>query len=247
MLLTVDIGNTNIVAGLFENDRLIKKFRFSTYLNDYKKQFFSFKGAFIEGVIISSVVPAVEKNIGRILNRLFGIEPFFLNAATFNGLMKILLKNKNEIGVDRLADSYAAMILYGKPLIVIDFGTATTFCAVDKKGSYLGGAISPGVAISRDALHEKTAKLPLVALKVPVKAIGGSTVSAMQSGIIYGYAGIVESLVKRFREKLGKKTRVVATGGLAGIISSQTDIIDVVDPDLTLKGLNLIWKAIWKS
>jgi len=246
MLLAVDIGNTNIVAGSMDGWTVKKVIRFSTDSDDHKKEFSAFKNKFIEGIIVSSVVPEIDKKLGKALKALFGISPFFVTAGSFKGLMNIMLKNKREIGVDRLVDSYAAVKLYGKPAIVIDFGTATTFCAVNAKGHYLGGAISPGVSISRDALHEKTAKLPLVELKVPRKAIGDSTVSAMQSGIIYGYVGIVEGLVARFKKVLGSRAKVVATGGLAGIISTQTDIIDIVDPDLTLKGLGLIWQKIWK-
>lgn len=246
MLLAIDIGNTNIVVGWLDGLLVKKVVRFSTSSGDYVKEFSKFKKGFTEGVIISSVVPEADKKVAKALKSLFPVNPYFVSSASFTGLMQIMLKNKKEIGVDRLVDSFAAMELYGKPAIVIDFGTATTFCAVNKKGRYLGGAISPGVSISRDALHEKTAKLPLVELKVPKKVIGDSTVSAMQSGIIYGYVGIVEGLVARFKKVLGSRAKVVATGGLAGIISTQTDIIDIVDPDLTLKGLSLIWQKIWK-
>jgi len=135
---------------------------------------------------------------------------------------------------------YAAQKLFGKPLIVIDFGTATTFCAVDKNGAYLGGAIAPGVNLSRSSLHEKTAKLPLVDLKFPKKVIGDDTVSAMRSGIFWGYVGITEKMVRLFKEKLGKNAKVIATGGLAGVIAGKTDIIDTIEPNLTLIGLRMI-------
>lgn len=247
MLLAIDIGNTNIVASLCENGKIKDSIRFETADKRIFKFLSSFKKVFIEGAIISSVVPKMDKNIASMIAKIYGVRPFFISAEIFAGIMGIGLKDKKEIGSDRLANAFAAAKLYGKPSIIIDFGTATTFCAVDRKGRYLGGAIAPGVAISRDALHEKTAKLPFVDLKFPSAVIGGNTVLAMQSGILYGYVGIVESLVKRFKKVLGRTSCVIATGGLAEKISSKTDIIDIVDPDLTLKGLAMLWEKIWKT
>lgn len=247
MLLAIDIGNTNIVAALCENGKVKDSVRFETADKRAFGFLSSFKKAFVEGVMVSSVVPKIDKKIASMIEKIYDVRPFFVSADIFAGIMGIGLKNKEEIGSDRLVNAYAAARLYGKPAIIIDFGTATTFCAVDKKGRYLGGAIAPGISISRDALHEKTAKLPLVDLKMPSAVIGRDTVSAMQSGILYGYVGIVEGMVERFKKILGKDAYVIATGGLAGKISSKTDIIKTVDPDLTLKGLYMLWEQIWKK
>lgn len=246
MLLAIDIGNTNIVVGLFDDDKLIKSNRFISKTNAFQDYFFKklsqFKRLKIKAVIIASVVPQINKKIRSAIVKLFDIEPFFINADSFKGLLEINVKNKSEVGADRLINAYAAKKIYGKPIIIIDFGTATTICAVDKKGRYLGGAIAPGIAISRDALQEKTAKLPLVDLKFPKKVIGHNTVSAIQSGILLGYLGLIEGLVKRFKQELDYNAKVIATGGLAKIISSKTDIIDKIDMDLTLKGLMMQYK-----
>lgn len=245
MLLAIDIGNTNIVAALCDRDRIRDSVRFDTADPRTSKFLSMFKGVFVEGAIVSSVVPKMDKTVFQLIQKLYGIKPTFVSAGMFDGIMGIRAQNKKEIGADRLVNAYAAAQIYGKPSVIIDFGTATTFCAVSSSGEYLGGAIAPGVAISRDALHEKTAKLPFVELTFPSSVIGGSTVSAMQSGILFGYVGIVESMVERFKKILGKNAVVVATGGLAEKISSKTDIIMVVDRDLTLKGLDLLWKKIW--
>lgn len=243
MLLAIDIGNTNIVVGLFDDEKLIKLNRFVTKTDASPDYFFKklsqFKKSKINAVIVASVVQLLNKNIRIAIVKLFNLEPLFVNADSFKGLLDIKVKNKNEVGTDRLANAYAAKKLYATPVIIIDFGTATTVCAVDKKGRYLGGAIAPGIAISRDALFEKTAKLPLVDLKFPKKVIGDNTVLAMQSGILFGYLGLIEGLVKRFKKELGYDVKVIATGGLAKIICSKTDIIDKIDMELTLKGLML--------
>ncbi len=246
MLLAIDVGNTNIVAALCDSGRVHDLIRFET--SDKRAGTFlsAYKNIPVEGIIISSVVPKLDGAIRSDIRRVYGAEPIFVSSDIFKGIMDISLPARAEIGADRLVNAYAARIIYGKPAIIIDFGTATTFCAVNAKGAYIGGAIAPGIGISRDALHEKTAKLPLVELKYPKSVIGQDTVSAMQSGILYGYVGIVEGLVGRLKKVLGRGTRVIATGGLAGKISSKTDIIEVVDPDLTLKGLELLWKKIWK-
>ncbi len=247
MLLAIDVGNSNIVVTVFSNDKPKKTIRIDTcackasgFLSEFKKLKFA-------GVIVSSVVPSCNSHIARVTKKLFNINPYFVDSSSFLRILQIDLKNRKEIGSDRLVNVFAAKILYGTPLIIIDFGTATTFCAVDHRGHYLGGAIAPGVAISRDALHEKTAKLPRVDISFPKKVIGDDTISAMKSGIFYGYVGIVEGLVVRFRQIIGNNAKVIATGGLSKIIASETDIIDIIDQDLTLKGLNMLWKAIWKN
>ncbi len=247
MLLALDIGNSNIVAGIFSNGSLIKTSRTDTNSNKLTKWLKSFKKGLVEGVIISSVVPKVDKKITSDIRSTFNINPMFITSDLMKQILDIKPPKKHEIGADRLVNAFAVKKLYGKPAIIIDFGTATTFCALSKNGEYLGGAISPGIAISRDALHEKTAKLPFIELKPIRKAIGEDTKKAMLSGILLGYAGIVEKITGEFRNMIGKNATVIATGGLAGLIAGQTDIIDIIDKDLTLKGLKLIWDEVWRS
>jgi len=247
MLLTIDVGNSNIVFGLFKDDILKKKARFGTSPKALRAELLKIKDLFIEGVMVSSVVPELDSLLKRTIIDIFRINPYFVSNHTFKKIMPLRMPKPAEVGADRLVDAYAAKQLYGKPSVVVDFGTATTFCAVNGRGEYLGGAICPGVAVSRDSLHEKTAKLPLVDLKFPGRAIGGDTVSAMKSGLLFGYIGIVEGMVERFRKEMGGRPRVIATGGLAGIIAKGTDIIDIVDPGLTLKGLQMIWGRIWQT
>lgn len=227
MLLAIDIGNTNIVFGLFKGKKLVKTWRFPTY----KYSLPQIKG--LEQVIVCSVVPKIDRSIKLKLKKKYGVDAYFVNAN--NIPLKIKLKNKKEIGADRVVDAYAALKLYGAPVIVVDFGTATTFDVVDEKGSYVGGLIAPGVYMARDALYLKTAKLPKVEIKKPKLLIGNDTVSAMQSGLYYGYIALVEGMINKL-----KKAKVVATGGLAGLICKGTRVIDTIDKDLTLKGLYLI-------
>jgi len=167
------------------------------------------------------------------------ITPLVVGAGIKTGV-RISLDNPREVGADRVVNAAAAHRLYGGPLIVIDLGTATTLDAVSEEGDYLGGAIAPGIGIAADALFERAAKLPRVELIRPKKAIGRNTVAAMQSGIIFGYVGLIEGIVARMKKELGGKVRVIATGGLAGIIAEETNVVDILDPDLTLVGLRLI-------
>lgn len=246
-ILAVDIGNSNIVAGVFSAGGLKNVFRSNTSIKSFKIAINKYRNERVECVIVSSVVPSINKGISSLILKTFKIKPNFVTFAAFRGRFSTSLKNRSEIGADRLVNAFAAKILYGQPVIIIDFGTATTFCVVDKKGCYLGGAISTGVAISRDALHEKTAKLPLVELKFPKGIIGHDTVSSMQSGILWGYVGMVEKIVNLMKNRVGQKAKVIATGGLAKIIAGETDIINIVDQELTLKGLCLIGEKICKS
>jgi len=237
MLLAVDIGNTNIVIGLFKADKLVSKLRI---LSGGRAQVNKIRGGF-SSAIISSVVPRLTRVIARHLISRYKIRPIIVNWKKIKNL-KVKIGNRSRIGVDRLVNAVAAKSLYGCPLVIIDFGTATTFCAVDKKGDYLGGAITSGLAISRDVLHERTAKLPAIEIRRPSRAIGRDTVEAMRSGLFFGYVDMVEGMIKRFKSVIGKRSKVIATGGLAKLIASGTDKIDVVDQDLTLKGLNMIYK-----
>ncbi|MFH1710636.1 MAG: type III pantothenate kinase [bacterium] len=237
MLLAVDIGNTNIVLGLFNKNRLTGKQRILT--GHYAR--IKATGR-VDAAIVSSVVPRLTGIICRDIEKRQKVRPVVVSWKTIKGL-KIALKKKQQVGVDRLINAVAVKCLYASPAVIIDFGTATTFCALDRNGRYLGGAITSGLAISRDVLHERAAKLPLIKIKKPKSAIGQDTVEAMRSGLFYGYIDMVEGMIKRFKAKLGQKAKVIATGGLSKTIASGTKMIDIVDMDLTLKGLNIIYRG----
>jgi len=249
MLLAIDIGNTTVALGVFTGDKLKATWRLSTdvhkladeyaslLLNLLKLEGLSFVD--IDKAIISSSVPPLVTTFEELCKRYCRVTPLVVGAGIKTGV-KISLDNPREVGPDRVVNAAAAHRLYGGPLIVIDLGTATTLDAVSEEGDYLGGAIAPGIGIAADALFERAAKLPRVELTPPKKAIGKNTVAAMQSGIIFGYVGMIEGIVVRMRKELGGKVRVIATGGLADIIASETNVIDVLDPDLTLVGLRLI-------
>lgn len=250
MLLAVDIGNTNTVLGLFQGDRLICRLRItsdpSKNINRYAKEISGIKKdkrTAYEAAIVSSVVPALDNLIEKAVKKVFNCRVIFVKWQLIKGL-KITLSGKGSIGIDRLVNAWAAYRLYGGGAVIIDFGTATTFCALDREGRYMGGAITSGLAISRDVLHERTAKLPMIEIKKPKNTIGKDTVSAMQSGLYFGYIDLVEGMIKRFKKEIGGRVKVIATGGLAGVISKGTGMIDVVDPDLTLKGLKLIYNEM---
>ena len=234
MILAIDIGNTNIVFGLFKGKKLVKSWRFATY----KYTLPQIKG--LAQIVICSVVPKIDRSFKEKIKIKYGIEPFFVTA--YNIPLNIKLKNKNEIGADRIVDAYAALELYGAPVIVVDFGTATTFDVISKNKDYLGGAITPGIMLARDALHERTAKLPKVEVKMPKLLIGNDTVSAMQSGLYYGYIALVEGMIAKLKAQSSKlkSANVIATGGLASLICKGTRVIDTIDMNLTLKGLYLI-------
>jgi len=260
MLLTVDVGNTNIVQGIFEGDTLLVSWRLLT-LHDrtadelwvLTSQLLSSSGIEphqINGVVLSSVVPSLTQTMTEMMSRRFGKEVFHVNADN-SGLL-ICLETPDEIGADRLVNSVAALALYGKSnrsLIVVDFGTATTFDVVSASGEYLGGVICPGAEISADALFQRAARLPRVDVKKPDGLIGRTTESSMQSGLFFGHIAMVEGIVQRFERDLKDDTQVVciATGGLASSIASETTVIDHVNPDLTLTGLKLIWERNKKA
>ena len=235
MLLAVDIGNTNIVYGLFKGNKLISKHRILTLASADVKE-----AGKIDAAVISSVVPQITGAIAKRIQRRYGIKPVVLTWKNIRNLKFGSIK-KEQVGVDRIVNAVAVKELYGTPAVIIDLGTATTFCALDGAGRYLGGAITSGLAISRDVLHERTAKLPLVEIKRPKKVIGKDTIEAMRSGLYWGYVEMIEGMIRRFRKELGGKAFVIATGGLSALIAKGTKMIDIVDPDLTLKGLNLIY------
>jgi type III pantothenate kinase len=236
MLLAVDIGNTNIVVGLFKGGKLVNR---SRIISGAGSKMSSVRGK-IDAAIIASVVPELNADVSRMIKKLYKIKPIIVDYKMLKKL-KITVKEKGQIGVDRLVNAIAVKTLYGKPAIIIDFGTATTFCALDLQGRYRGGAITSGLAISRDVLFERTSKLPRVEISKPKRAIGQDTVEAMRSGLFFGYIDMVEGMVKRIKKELGSKPIIVATGGLSSVISKGTKIFDVVDRDLTLKGLNIIY------
>jgi type III pantothenate kinase len=250
-VLAIDIGNTNIVLGVYAGEELIAFWRMSTSPHRMPDElavlihsFFSYRGLSfgeIEDGILSCVVPPLLPVFEEFCTRYMEFEPLVVEPGTKTG-MRILYDNPQEVGADRIVNAVGAKALYGTPLIVIDFGTATTFDAISKSGDYLGGAISPGVTVASDALVQRTAKLPRVELVVPPRAIGRNTVNSMQSGIMYGYVSLVEGMVVRLREELGPDARVVATGGLADHIARYTSAIEAVDQNLTLEGLKLLYK-----
>lgn len=250
MLLVIDVGNTNIVLGIFKDQELVDHWRVSTdrlrttdeygvlirhlfYLNGVNSEE-------IDAIIISSVVPPVMPTLERMCQRYFGLTPLVIGPGV-KTVMDIKYDNPREVGADRIVNAVAAYEKFGGPVIIIDFGTATTFCAVDKKGTYLGGAICPGIGISTDALVQRTAKLPRIEVVQAEKVICRNTVESMQAGVFYGFVGQVDGIVSRMRKELGCKAKVVATGGLAVIVAPATDAIDVVEPMLTLEGLKIIY------
>ena len=249
MLLAIDIGNTNIAIGVFEDERLRATWRLGTDVHKLEDEYasvflnlLSLKGlafADIDCAIISSSVPPLVTVFEVLCQRYFEVSPMVVGPGTKTGV-RISIDNPREVGADRVVNAAAGHRLYGGPLIVVDFGTATTLDAVSEEGDYLGGAIAPGIGISAEALFEHAAKLPRVELVRPQTAIGRNSVSAMQSGIIFGYVGLIEGIVVRMRKELGGTAKVIATGGLADVICRETDIVDALEPDLTLVGLRLV-------
>ena len=250
MLLCIDVGNTNITFGLYEGDALGPHWRIRTIHDKMPDEYgilmdqlFRHQGYCAErvsGAVVASVVPPLTPVFVRICRDFFGQHPLVVDAGVRTGV-RILADNPREVGADRVADAAAVRALYGTPACVVDFGTATTFDAVSVDGDYLGGAIAPGIGIAAQALFERTAKLPRVELTKPPSVIGTNTVYSIQSGLLFGYVGLVEGMVARFKSELGPDTRVVATGGLAEIIARETKVIEVVDIWLTLHGLRIIY------
>jgi type III pantothenate kinase len=249
-LFCVDIGNTNVVMGLYQAQTLLTHWRIAT---DHQKMadeygvlvldLFDRGGqdpADVEGVIVASVVPPLTGIFDKLAQRYLHQKPLVVDAAIHTGV-QILLDNPQEVGADRVVNAVAAYRLTGGAACVVDFGTATTFDLISAEGDYMGGAIAPGIGIAAEALFQRTSKLPRTDLVRPPGPIGKNTVHAIQSGLLYGYVGLVEGLVARFRAELGPEMKVIATGGLASLIAAETDAVDAVEPWLTLEGLRLIW------
>jgi type III pantothenate kinase len=251
MILVFDVGNTNIVLGVYEDKKLIEHWRMSTSTHRTADEYavllnslFSGTGLTfkkIKAIIISSVVPPLMPLLDQLSKKYFGFSPLVVGPGIKTGI-QIKYENPREIGADRIVNAIAGYELYGGPLIIVDFGTATTFCAITARGEYLGGAIAPGIGISTEALFARAAKLPRVELVKPASVIGKNTVSSMQSGIVYGFAGQVDAIVTRMKKELPGNPTVIATGGLAELIAQESHTIDKVDQLLTLTGLRIVYE-----
>lgn len=251
MLLAIDSGNTNIVFAAFEGDKCRQQWRSSSdphrTADEYAvwlTQLMAIEGikpGDMTGAIIANVVPAAQHGLVTLCRRYFGCEPLVVGEGFDLGI-GVLVDNPEEVGADRLVNALAAAERYKVPVIVIDFGTATTFDVVDGKGNYCGGVIAPGINLSLEALHMAAAKLPRIAVKKPQQVIGKGTVAAMRSGVYWGYVGLIEGLVARIKAEFGAAMTVVATGGLASLFGEATGAIDQQDPELTLRGLMLAYR-----
>jgi len=251
MLLTIDVGNTNLTLGLYEGDQLGAHWRLATdhqrMPDEYGLQFLGLlqnAGKTIDdvdGISLASVVPPLTGRVIQACREYLKQEPLVVDTGIKTGI-KIRYEDPRAVGADRVADAVAVLKLYGGPACVVDFGTATTFNAVTKDGEYLGGAITAGINLAAEALFTHAAKLQRIDLQRPPSVIGRNTVHAMQSGLLFGYVSMVEGMVARFRSELGNGMKVVATGGLAEIVARETNVIDVIAPWLTLDGLRIIWE-----
>jgi type III pantothenate kinase len=251
MLLAFDIGNTSIHLGLFDGEQLTETWRVGVEREKLPDEYgvlilqlLAARGldtTAIDSCIIGCDVPPLTPTFEQVCRNYFGIEPLVVGHGLRTGI-RILYDNPKQLGADRIIDAVAATKYYGTPVIVVDFGTGTVFDAVNAKGDYLGGAIAPGIGIASEALFSRGAMLYRVQLERPAAAIGKNTIHAMQSGILFGYVGLVEGLVARFKAEVGEGAKVVATGGYAPIIARETDCIDIVDLDLTLNGLRMIYE-----
>lgn len=251
MLLAIDIGNTNIVVGMFRDGELQATWRIATDIermaDEYAVTLLSLlrqqglDASDVTMVSMCGVVPPLTATFEKLCQRYFKVSPLVVRAGVRTGV-RIRLDNPAEAGADRIVDAAAAHHLYGGPVIIVDLGTATTFDTVSREGDYLGGAIAPGLNTAAESLFARTAMLPRVELTRPEHAIGTNTVTAMQSGLVFGYIGLVEGIIARIQQELREKARVVATGGFAELIAKETSVIDVVNADLTLVGLRLIYQ-----
>jgi type III pantothenate kinase len=251
MLICMNIGNTNISIGIFNGEELVSKWRLATDYESMPDEYAlkllglmsqdSQKPENIDQVVISSVVPPLTGRWVEVYERYIKKTPYLIDHESIKSL-KVAYHTPEAVGADRLANAVAAQKHYGLPACIVDFGTATTFDAVSKAGEYLGGAIAPGMRIASEALFTRTAKLPKVEIARPPSAIGRNTTHAIQAGLFFGYVGLVEGIVTRFKEELGPGTRVIGTGGGVDLIASGTKLIDVVAPWLTLEGIRLIYE-----
>ena len=251
MLLAIDIGNTNIKLGIFDGDRPKATWNLATGIHRTSDEYGGVVLTLMErekilpskvtGVVLCGVVPPLLYTFVELCRKYLNTKPLVVEAGVKTG-MSIRLDNPREVGPDRVVNAVAAQSLYGKPVIIIDLGTATTFDVVSKEGDYLGGAIAPGIIMATEALYTRTAALPRIGLSRPKQVIGKSTISAMQSGIIFGYIELIEGMIRRIEQELGSKAKVIATGGQAYPFAEEIAAIDVINPDLTLIGLRLIYE-----
>lgn len=250
MLLVFDVGNTNIVSGIYKDQKLIKHWRLSTDRNQTADEYgMKIYNLFvhsnldyqqIKDIVISSVVPPIMPTLEDMSRRYFHVDPLIIGPGVKTG-MPLYYDNPREIGADRIVNAVAGYELYGGPLIIVDFGTATTFCVISAKGEYLGGCITAGIGIATEALFQRAAKLPRIELVKPKNIIGRNTVNSMQAGLIYGYIGQVDGIVKRMKEEIKSEAYVVATGGVAELIANDSETINKVDQLITLEGLRIIY------
>jgi type III pantothenate kinase len=251
MLLTIDIGNTNLTLGLYQGEELGAHWRLATVHDrmpdEYGLQFLGLLNhagcdpARLTGICLASVVPPLTGKVLEACRQYLDQDPLVVDAGVKTGV-RVRYEDPRAIGADRIVDAAAVQQLYGGPACVVDFGTATTFDAISAEGDYLGGAIAPGIGIAAEALFTHAAKLPRVDLQRPPAVIGRNTVHAMQSGLLFGYVALTEGMVARFRTELGSSMKVIATGGLAEIIARETDVLQIIAPWLTLDGLRIIWE-----
>jgi len=251
MLLTIDVGNTNLTLGVYQGNGSGPRWRLATVHermpDEYGLQFIGllqhagFSPTDITGICLASVVPPLTGKVVDACRQYLGQEPLVVDTGVRTGV-RIRYEDPKAVGADRIVDAAAVQKLYGGPACVVDFGTATTFDAISSSGDYLGGAIAPGIGIAAEALFLRTAKLPRVDLQRPPAAIGRNTVHAMQSGLLFGYVSLVEGMVARFRSELGPEMKVIGTGGLAEIVARETSVIQIIAPWLTLDGLQIIWE-----
>jgi type III pantothenate kinase len=250
MLLAIDLGNTNLTLGLYDGEKLGPRWRLATVHDrmpdEYGLQILGllshagYNPDRLTGVCLASVVPPLTTRVVEACRAYLNQEPLVVDAGVKTGV-RIRYEDPRAVGADRIVDAAAVLRYYGGPACVVDFGTATTFDAISAEGDYLGGAIAPGIGIAAEALYLRTAKLSRVDLQRPPNAIGRNTVHAMQSGLLFGYVGLVEGMVARFRAELGPKMKVIATGGLAENVARETSVLEVIAPWLTLDGLRIVW------
>jgi type III pantothenate kinase len=251
MLLVIDIGNTNTVLGVFDGTHLVADWRLETKQRQTADEYgilarnlfalAEMEVSRIQHIVIASVVPPLNSVLEQMALKYFKLKPLFVEPGVKTG-MPVLYDSPADVGADRIVNAVAAYDKYGGPAIVVDFGTATTFDAISAKGEYLGGVITPGPGISAEALFARTAKLPRVEIKAPAKVIGTSTVGSIQSGLYYGYIGMIDGILERMLHELGAKTKIIATGGYASLIGTGSSRIQQIDPNLTLEGLRLIYE-----
>jgi len=249
VLLAIDVGNTHIMLGVYREEQIIVYWRIATRKESTEDELgmvvknllqnSCLKLSDIKGIAISSVVPPLMYSLERMSQKYFEVEPLVIGPGVKTGL-NIVTDNPREVGADRIVNAVAALSLYGGPLIIVDFGTATTFCAISKSGDYLGGVIAPGIGISMEALFQRAAKLPRVEIVSPERVIGKDTISSMQSGVVFGFVGQVDGIVRRMMTEFETRPLVVATGGFASLIARESETISQVNPLLTLEGLRII-------